>query len=219
MAWVRGSAAAGVSHAQRTVDEHLQLHARHLLTDLTDLFQRQFAREDGAGQALAAPELDAGPVHRVGLHRQVDVHVREVLAHQHDQPRVGHDQRVRPHRHHRLQILDEGLQLGVVRRNVDHHVELLALGMRLVDPQRQVGVVELVVAHPQAVAWLAGIHRVGAIGEGIAHVAQGAGRGKQFGFERGGHAGYSVDARKVGDFTAIARQPQVRRRTWTIPVA
>ena len=115
------------------------------------------------------------------------MHLRKVLAHEHDQPWIGHDQRIRAHRHHRLQILEEGLQLGVVRRNVDHYVELLALGMRLVDAERQIGVVELVIPHPQAVTRLPRVDGVGAIGEGITHVFKGAGRGQQLGFERGRH--------------------------------
>src|SRR5690606_12335738 len=57
----------------------------------------------------------------------------------------------------------------------------------LADPQRQVGMVELVVAHPQAIAWLTGIHRVSAIGEGIAHVFQGTGRRQQLGLEGSRH--------------------------------
>ena len=57
----------------------------------------------------------------------------------------------------------------------------LALGLGLFDANRQVGVVEFVVAHPQAVARLACVHRVGAIGKGVTHVFQGAGRGEEFG--------------------------------------
>ena len=199
--------------------EYLQLHAGHLLADLADLLQRQLAGQDRAGQPLAAPELHAGPVHRVGLHRQVHMHMREVLAHQHDQPRVGHDQCVRPHRHHRLQILDEGLQLGVVRRDVDHHVELLALGMGLGDAQRQVGVVELVVAHPQAVARLTRVHRVGAVGEGVAHGLERPGGGQQLGAEGLGHratARVNVEGRHFTRFSewrtgAFGRQPEASR--------
>ncbi|MNT33888.1 hypothetical protein D3C72_1698360 [compost metagenome] len=163
------------------MDEHLEFHARHFAADLADLLQRQLARQDHPAQALLLPELDARPVHRIGLHRQVDRHLREVFAHQHDQPGVGHDQRIRAHQHHRQQVPEEGLQLGVVRRDVDHHVELLALGMGLGDTQGQVGVVEFVVAHPQAVPRLPGIDRIGTVGKGVAHVLQGAGRGQQFG--------------------------------------
>jgi len=111
----------------------------------------------------------------------VDGHLREMLAHQHDQTGIGHDQRVRTHRHYRRQVLDEGLQLGVVRGDVDHHVELLAQRVCLVDAELEIGMVELVVAYPQAVARLPGIHRVGTVGEGVAHGFQGAGRGQQFG--------------------------------------
>ena len=39
---------------------------------------------------------------------------------------------------------------------------------------------EVVVAHAQAIARLAGIHGVSAIGKGIAHIFQGAGGAKQF---------------------------------------
>jgi|GEM_PF-4301834 len=42
--------------------------------------------------------------------------------------------------------------------------------------------VEFVVAHPQAGARLAGVDRVGIIGEGVAHGLEAAGRGQQFGF-------------------------------------
>ncbi len=111
--------------------------------------------------------------------------MREVATHQHDQPGVGHDQRIRAHGDHRGQVLEEGLQLGVVRRDVDHHVEALAQCMGFLDAQGQVGVVEFVVAHAQAVARLAGVYRIGAVGEGVAHVFQGAGGGEQFGCEDG----------------------------------
>ncbi|MCY1385007.1 hypothetical protein D9M69_733270 [compost metagenome] len=62
-----------------------------------------------------------------------------------------------------------------MRGNVYHHVEALAHGLGLGNTQGQVRMVEFIVAHPQAVARLAGIHRIGTVGEGIAHVFQGAG--------------------------------------------
>jgi len=161
--------------------ENLQLHVRYLLANLFDLFQRQFARQDDPAQTLLLPELDTGPVHRIGLDRQMNRHLREVFAHQHDQARVRHDQRVRGHGNYRFQILEEGAQLGVVRGNIDHYVKALALGVGLGDPNSQVGVVEFVVTHPQAIAWLACVHRVGTISEGITHVFQGAGWGEKFG--------------------------------------
>ncbi|MCY1536248.1 hypothetical protein D9M68_716960 [compost metagenome] len=163
------------------MDEDLQLHAGDFGANLGNLVQRQLARQDHPAQALLPPELHTGPIHRIGLHRQVNRHLREMLAHQHDQPGVGHDQRIRPHLDHRLQVLEEGFQLGVMRRNVGHHIELLARGMGLVDTERQVGVVEFVVAHPQAIARLPGVDRIGAVGEGKAHVLQGAGGRQQFG--------------------------------------
>ncbi|MNF54215.1 hypothetical protein D3C84_356390 [compost metagenome] len=170
--------------------EHFQFHGRHLPADLGDLFQRQLPRQDDPAQALLLPELHARPVHCVGLHGQVDRHLGVVSAHQHDQPGVGHDQRIRGHGDDRFQVLEEGFQLGVVRGNVHHHVKTLALGLGLANAEGQVGVIELVVTHPQAVARLPGIDRVGAVGEGIAHVFQGAGRGEQF---RGGEGHGGID--------------------------
>ena len=181
----RQQAATGVGHAQGTVDEHFQLHVGHVLADFLDLFERQLARENHPAKAELLPELDTGPIHRVGLHREVDRHLREVLANQHDQARVGHDQGVGRHLDDRGEVLDEGLELGIVRRNVDHHVEALAQGMRLADTQRQVGVVELVVAHAQAVARLASIDRIGTVGEGVAQGLEGAGGASSSGLAGG----------------------------------
>lgn len=113
--------------------------------------------------------------------------MREVPAHQHDQARVGHDQRIRAHGDHRGKVLEEGFQLGVVRRYVDHHIEPLALGLGFLDAEGEVGVVELVIAHPQAVARLPGVDGIGTVGKGITHVFQGAGGGEQFGGDNGRH--------------------------------
>ena len=81
-------AAARVGHAQRPVDEDFQLHLGHLHADLFDLVQGELAGKDGAGQAHLMPKLHRGPVDRVGLHREVDGHVREGFAHHHDETGV-----------------------------------------------------------------------------------------------------------------------------------
>ncbi|MNE89530.1 hypothetical protein D3C80_1869420 [compost metagenome] len=65
--------------------------------------------------------------------------------------------------------------------DVDHYIELFPERVGLGDAGGEIGVVELVVAHPQAVAWLAGVDGIGAIGEGVAQAFQGAGGGEQFG--------------------------------------
>ncbi|MNJ30470.1 hypothetical protein D3C77_250690 [compost metagenome] len=88
-----------------------------------------------------------------------------------------------------------------MRGDVDHHIKTLALGLGFLDAEGEVGVVEFVVAHAQAVARLAGIHRVGAVGKGVAHVLQGAGRGEQFGFGKKGHDRVGV---KGADAIALA---------------
>ncbi|MNR54114.1 hypothetical protein D3C85_1742460 [compost metagenome] len=61
--------------------------------------------------------------------------------------------------------------------------------MGLGDAQGQVAVVEFIVAHPQAVARLAGVDGIGAIGEGIAHGLEGTGGGEQFGTVHGAPRG------------------------------
>lgn len=109
----REQAAAGVGHAQRAVDENFDLHFRHLAANFGDFIQRQLAGENNAGESHLLPELDRRPVDGVGLYRQVNIHMREIFAHQHDQPRVGHDQRVRPHFHHRLQIANKRFSLAL----------------------------------------------------------------------------------------------------------
>ncbi|MNC06841.1 hypothetical protein D3C75_543640 [compost metagenome] len=165
------------------MNKNLQLHFRYLGADLFDLFQRQLAGQDHAGQAHLLPELHRRPVNRIRLHGEVNIHLREVLAHQHDQTRVGHNQRIRPHLNDRFQVTDKGFQLGVVRRNVDDHVEFFPLGVGFVDAELQVFVIEFIVTHAQRVAWLARIDGIGTIGESVTHILQRSRRGKEFWFK------------------------------------
>ena len=51
-----------------SVDEYLNLHLRHLAANLFDFIQRQFTRQDHAGQPHLLPEFDRRPVDGVGLH-------------------------------------------------------------------------------------------------------------------------------------------------------
>ncbi|MND71125.1 hypothetical protein D3C80_626450 [compost metagenome] len=173
-------AAAGVGHAQRTVDEDFQFHLRHLGADFGDLFQRQFTRQDHPRQAHLLPEFYRRPVYRICLHRQVDIHLREGFTHHHDQAGIGHDQRVRAHVDHGFKIAQEGFQLGIVRGDIHYHVEAFSQRMGFVNSLRQILVVEFIVTYPQAVTRLACINRVGAIGKGVTHVFQRAGWGEEF---------------------------------------
>ncbi|MNF70237.1 hypothetical protein D3C84_521410 [compost metagenome] len=79
--------------------------------------------------------------------------------------------------------------------DVGHHVELLAERVRLVDAELQVLVIEFVVANPQAVAGLARIDGVCAIGIGVTHILEGAGGGEQFWSE---HVGLFLSDCKSG---------------------
>ncbi len=175
--------AAGIGHAEGAVDKDFQLHLRHLLTNLRNLLQRQFARQNHPRQPHLLPEFHRRPVYRVGLHRQMNRHLGEGLTHQHDQAGIGHDQGVWLHGDHRRQIADKSLQLGVMGRDVDHHVEFFAQLMRLGDTDSQILMGKFIVSHAQAVTWLAGIYRVCAIGKRITHVFQRPGRREQFRFK------------------------------------
>ena len=81
-------AAARVGDAERAMHEDLQLDVRALLADFGDLVERQFARQDDAGNAELLPEAHRGVIHRVGLHRQMNRHRRPVVAHQRDEAGV-----------------------------------------------------------------------------------------------------------------------------------
>ena len=80
----REQAAARVGHAQRAVNEDFNFHLRHLAANFGDLIQRQLAGENHAGQPHLLPELDCRPVDGVSLYREVNIHVGEILAHQHN---------------------------------------------------------------------------------------------------------------------------------------
>ena len=78
-----------------------------------------------------------------------------------------------------------GAHLGVVRKDVADNVELLAASMRFTDRAAQhFQIPEIVVAYTQAVAWLAGIDRVGAKGKSRAHHGQRTGGCKQLGLRQ-----------------------------------
>ncbi len=175
-------AAARVGDAQRAVHEDFELDVRALLADFGDFVERQFARQDDAVDAHFLPETDRRPIDRVGLHRQVDHLFRPGFAHQVDQPGVGHDQRVGLERDDRRHVVDVSAHFRVVREDVADHVEALAAGAGLGHGLAEAGeVAELVVAHAQRVARLAGVDRVGAEGEGGAHHRERAGGCEEFG--------------------------------------
>ncbi|MNT87220.1 hypothetical protein D3C72_2276070 [compost metagenome] len=59
--------------------------------------------------------------------------VRPLVAHHHDQARIGHDQRIGAHGDHRFHVAQIGFQLGVVGKDVAGDKELLAARMRAID--------------------------------------------------------------------------------------
>ena len=78
-----------------------------------------------------------------------------------------------------LRVAQEGLQLGPVGHQVAGEVEAAAQRMGLVDADGQVLLEKVVVAHPQAVAGQSRVDGVGAVGEGVAGILEGARGGEQ----------------------------------------
>jgi hypothetical protein len=75
--------------------------------------------------------------------------------------------------------------------------------MGLVDAELEVGMVELVGAHPRAVARLSRIDGIGALGERVTQGFEGAGRGQQFSIG-GRHGAVALDInRKCADFSEL----------------
>ena len=173
----REQTTAGVGDAQRTMHEHLQRDIRAGVTNLRNLRKRQFSRQDHARHALLLPEAHSGGIRGVGLHRQVNFQFRPTLTHQHDQPWIGHDQRIRRQLRHGRHIVKEGPQLGAMGHDVGGQVETPTLCVGQRDAGGQIVEIKIVVAHPKAVTRHAGIHRIGPVGQRITEVLQRAGGG------------------------------------------
>ena len=173
-------AAAGVGHAQRAVDEDFQLHVGAALADFFDFFERKFAREDDAADAVVLPEFYRRPIDGVRLHGEVNRQVGIGVFHGHDEAGVGHDERVGASSDGWGEVAQGSVELVVVRLGIDGEVELFAQRVRLADAVFQVVVGEFVAAHAQGIARRARVNGIRAVSEGIAHGFHGAGGGKEF---------------------------------------
>lgn len=173
-------AAPGIGHAQRAVDEDFQLHVGAALADFFDFFERKFAREDDAADAVVLPEFYRRPIDGVRLHGEVNRQVGIGVFHGHDKAGVGHDERVGAGSDGGGKIAQGGIELVVVRLRIDGEVELFAQRVRLADAVFQVVVGEFVAAHAQGIARRARVNGIRAVSEGIAHGFHGAGGGKEF---------------------------------------
>ncbi len=90
----RQQTTAGIGDAQRTMDENFKFHVRALLADFGNLVDGQFARQNHARNPHAVPEAHRRIIHRIGLHRQMNRHLRPGLPNHQHEPWVGHDQRI-----------------------------------------------------------------------------------------------------------------------------
>ncbi len=196
--------APGVGNAQRAVHKHFKFHLGAFAANVLDLLQRQLTGENHSAQALAAPELDGREIGGVGLHGQVDFSVWPAVPNEHDHPGIGHDERIGIRLHDRHQVVDKPTHLVVVRCDVAGHVKFAPARVGLRDALGQAVECEVVVANPQAVPGLAGVHGVRPISKCMAHAAVGARRGEQFGPKvhggfRGGYSyGYAPTRLSIG---------------------
>ena len=140
--------------------KHFKLHVWALLANFFNLVKAEFARQDDALHAHVLPKLHRRPVDGVGLHREVNVHLGPLLAHHHDEARVGHDEGVGLHRDDGFDVTYIGAHLVVVRQQVAGQKELFATRMGFGNADANLLKAELVVARAQAVTGLAGIHGV-----------------------------------------------------------
>ena len=150
------------------------------MADFFDFFERELTREDDAADAVALPEFDRRPVDGVRLHGKVNRQLGIGLFDDHNQARVGHDERVRAGGNGGREVAQGSVELVVVRLRIDSEVELFAQRVRLADAVFQVVVGEFVAAHAQGIARRARVNGIRAVSEGIAHGFHGAGGGKEF---------------------------------------
>ena len=130
------------------MNKDLNLCIRTLLANLLNLIQRQLPGQNNSFHPLSGPELHRGKVHRIGLYRQVDGHIRPGFAHHHDQTGVRHNQCIRSHGNDRLHVTQIGLYLAVVRGNIVGQVEFFAQRMSFIDAFLQIVQLKVVIADP-----------------------------------------------------------------------
>ena len=167
-------AAAGVSNAERAMDEDLKFHLRARIPNFCNLLERKFTREDDATNPDVLPETHGRMVDGIGLHREVNGKVWPGVSGHHDQPRISHDQRIRPHFHDGGEITDESIDLAIMWKHIGREEKRLAHGVGLGNPNTQIFFQEVIISDSQAIARQSGIDGICAIGEGISHVLQGA---------------------------------------------
>lgn len=132
------------------MDKHFQLGVRAILANLFHLVQRQFARQNHTTDADRFPKLHRCRIHSIGLHREVNFHLRPGFAHHHDETRVGHDHRVWLERNHGRHVGQVVFGFVAVRENVGHQKEFTAHTVRVVNAFFQhLNVAKIIVTHAQ----------------------------------------------------------------------
>ena len=112
------------------MDKHFKLHVRAFLADFFNFVQAEFTRQDDARDAYLLPKLHGGPIHSVGLYRQMNGHLGPLFSHHHDEAGVGHDQTIGLHGNDGLNVPHIGAHLVVMRQQVAGDEKLLAPRMR-----------------------------------------------------------------------------------------
>ena len=109
--------------------KNLEFYIGTALSDFLDFLKRQFAGKNNAGQSEILIEFHCCPVYRICLNRQMNIDIRIGFSYHHNHSRIRHDQRIWIKFNHRLQIVKECSDLGVVRLNVCHYIKFFSEGV------------------------------------------------------------------------------------------
>ena len=104
------------------MDESFQFD-RDAAVDFPDIGQAHFPGHDDAAGTEVMPELDTGPVGRIGLGRNVDGQFRHELAGQTENPRIGNEQGVYAYIPQKAQVIRQSREVFIVRENIDRHMD------------------------------------------------------------------------------------------------
>ena len=164
------------------MDETFQFDIRHFSVDFLDVAEAHFAGHDDARCAVVAPEFRRCPVGRIGLGRHVDGQVRHELPGHGEDARIGDEDGVDADVAQVHEVIRQGLEVVVVREDIDCHVDMLAPGMSVIDGFLQFFIGEVIAESPQAEGLPAQVDGIGTVQKGHLHFIHTAGRSQQFHF-------------------------------------
>jgi hypothetical protein len=150
------------------------------LAYLPDFCERHLAREYHASGPEPVPELDRREIHHVRLYRDMHGQVGKVIAGDHDESRVGHDEPVGLKLGHGIEVAQVARHLRVTRYRVDGEIDLFAARAHEFDRLAEVVQAKLVLARAQRIARHTAIDGVGPVFNRDAQFVRAAGRHEEF---------------------------------------